>query len=53
MDDSLPDDGSYYVFYRIEYSVMDELKEGWAILKLQQAFLGTVGQEEYNWFWKL
>ncbi len=46
-------DGSYYVFYKITYRLNDEIKEGWAVLKLQQSLVGPVGATTNEWIWKL
>jgi hypothetical protein len=47
------DDGSIHVFYKIQYSINDEIKEGWAILKLQQSLVGPIGATLDEWIWDI
>jgi hypothetical protein len=47
------DDGSYHVFYKVIYRLNDDTKEGWAVLKLQQSFVGSVGATTNDWIWNL
>ena len=47
------DDGSYHVFYKITYRLGEEIKEGWAVLKLEQSMVGPNGATDQHWIWKL
>lgn len=46
-------DGSYHVFYKVTYRLDEETKDGWAVLKLQQSLVGTVGSTTNEWIWNL
>ncbi len=46
-------DGSYHVFYKVTYRLDEEIKEGWAALKLQQSMVGPIGATTNTWIWNL
>jgi hypothetical protein len=46
-------DGSYHVFYKVTYQLAEEIKVGWATLKLQQSMVGPAGATENQWIWRL
>lgn len=46
-------DGSYHVFYKVIYQLESEVKEGWAVLKMQQSIVGPAGASTNDWIWKL
>ncbi|MDF2485380.1 MAG: hypothetical protein K0R46_1548 [Herbinix sp.] len=51
-DEINQNDGSYHVFYKINYKLDGEAKEGWAVLKMQQSVVGPLGAATNEWIWK-
>ncbi len=47
------DDGSTKIFYKTRYCIGDEVKEGWAILIIQQSIVLKTGSPEKKWVWRL
>ena len=47
------DPDQLYRFYKINYNNADhEMKEGWAILNLEQNWFGPFGETQTNWSWR-
>jgi hypothetical protein len=53
IDELNQNDGSYHVFYKVTYRLDEVVKEGWAILKLQQSMVGPIGASDNDWIWNL
>lgn len=43
---------SSYKFFRINYTLDDKLKEGWAILSMKQNWYGPNGAIDAKWMWR-
>lgn len=47
------DDGSLYIPYKIKYLFKNEIKEGWAILKIKETLALSLGITENKWILRL